>query len=326
MTDEDDGGDGGATALTVPPAKPARLVVARSLAAAAPGETVFVDQRGQSLSPRQVTTMKAVFWTFMVAAGALVGVLYADLFSPTVGVITAVAAELLAISRMRHWPAYRGAMAQAAAYQWEDARVALLALEAKRLPAGYRQPVQVVLAELDALLGQPQAAVDRLARTQTKRARWRGYGSRLLRCQAAWVRAGALATLGRFDEARRARDDLVEEAAAMTGASDRRRGDYLEMLVQLTELAIAAAADTPDALPDPDTLHQWARAALGRTRFGELLVSLAWAFHRRGDDDMARHLLAEAPSRIPRWSLDRTSPRLDAWAKERARAWGIDGV
>ena len=34
------------------------------------------------------------------------------------------------------------------------------------------------------------------------------------------------------------------------------------------------------------------------------------------DDDMARHLLAEAPSRIPRWSLDRTSPRLDAWAKD----------
>jgi hypothetical protein len=141
----------------------------------------------------------------------------------------------------------------------------------------------------------------------------------------AAVRSGALATLQRFDEARHARDQLVREAAAATGASARQRGDYLEMMVEATELTIAAAADTPDALPDDDTLHRWARAALGRTRFGEILVSLAWAFHRRGDDDMARHLLAEAPSRIPRWSLDKTSPRLDAWAKESARAWGIEG-
>ena len=86
------------------------------------------------------------------------------------------------------------------------------------------------------------------------------------------MRATALATLGRFEDARRARDLLVREAAAATGAADRPRGDYLEMLVQATELKIAADADAPDALPDNDTLHRWARAALGRTRFGEMLV------------------------------------------------------
>jgi hypothetical protein len=42
--------------------------------------------------------------------------------------------------------------------------------------------------------------------------------------------------------------------------------------------------------------------------FGDMLVTLAWAFHRRGHDDMSRHLLTEAPSRIPRWSLDKTLP------------------
>lgn len=47
-------------------------------------------------------------------------------------------------------------------------------------------------------------------------------------------------------------------------------------------------------------------------------------FDRRGDDDMARHLLAEAPSRIPRWSLDKTAPRLNAWASTTAAAWKID--
>ena len=87
---------------------------------------------------------------------------------------------------------------------------------------------------------------------------------------------------------------------------------------------IAAEADKPDVLPDDDTLHRWARSALGRTKFGELLVSLAWAFDRRGDDDMARHLLAEAPSRIPRWSLDKTAPRLNAWATTTAAAWKMD--
>ena len=139
------------------------------------------------------------------------------------------------------------------------------------------------------------------------------------------MKAEVLATLGRFEEARRARDELVREAAAATGASGRPRGDYLDMLVQGTELKIAADAETPDALPDDNTLHGWARAALGRSRFGDMLVSLAWAFHRRGDDDMARHLLAEAPSRIARSSLPQTSPRLHAWAQDRARAWGVDG-
>lgn len=61
------------------------------------------------------------------------------------------------------------------------------------------------------------------------------------------------------------------------------------MLVQSIELQVAAAADTPKALPDEDTLHRWARAALGRSKFGEMLVSLvvtallgAGARRRRG--------------------------------------------
>src|SRR5262249_53172065 len=95
-----------------------------------------------------------------------------------------------------------------------------------------------------------------------------------------------------------------------------RRGEVAEMLVQNVDLAIAFAADAPGELPDDETLHGWARAALLRSRFGETLISLAWAFHRRGDEEMARHLLDEAPSRIGRPSLHITSPRLHEWAKE----------
>jgi hypothetical protein len=54
-----------------------------------------------------------------------------------------------------------------------------------------------------------------------------------------------------------------------------------------------------------------------------MLVTLAWAFHRRGDDDMARHLLGEAPSRTPRSTLPATAPRLHAWAEERRVAWAL---
>ena len=310
---------------SAPPARSARLPVARSLADAAPGEMVFVNHRGQSLTTRQVTLAKARFWALLLTGGVTVGLVYGALISPFWGLLAGVAVELLALLKLRHWPAMRTALAQMAACRWEEAHASLVTLTEKRLPDGQQQTPQVMLAVLESLLGQPQQTLDRLDRVQADLLRWRG-SSRVLRCQAAAVRASALAALGRFDEARRVHEQLVREAAAATGAADRPRGDYLDMVVQASALGLAAAADTPDTLPDDDTLHRLARAALGRTRFGDMLVTLAWAFHRRGDDDMARHLLTEAPSRIPRSSLPQTSPRLHAWAQEKAREWEIDGL
>ena len=320
--DDDDGGGGASKALLAQPASTSRLPVARSLADAAVGEMVFVNPRGQTLTRRQVRASMAAYWALVAGGGVAVGLIYGVMISPTFGVLAGVGLQLVMLFKLRHWPAFRSALADVAACRWEAAHATLLALERKRTPAGRHPTGQVMLATLESLLGQPQQALDRIERAQPALAKLPP-GSRVLRCQAAAVRAAALATLGRFDDAWRVRDQLVREAAAASGGSDRPRGDYLEMLVQATELKIAADADAPDALPDTDTLHRWARAALGRTRFGEMLVSLAWAFHRRGDDDMARHLLAEAPSRTPRSSLETTSPRLDAWAKDRARAWGL---
>ena len=326
MVDEDDRGDD-TRALLAPPVKvnPSRLPVARSLADAAPGEMVIVNRHGQSLTTRQATRSTVASWAIIIASPVAVGFIYGALLSPLVGVVAGAALQLVTFFRLRHWPAMRGAIAHAVASQWEDAHAALLDLEKKRLPAHQRVTAQVLLAALEELLGQPQQAIDRLDRVHADLSTWRTR-SHVLRCQAASLKAEALATLGRLDEARRARDELVREAAAATGAPGRARGDYLEMIVQGAELKIAVEADTPDALPDDNTLHLWARAALGRSRFGEMLVSLAWAFHRRGDDDMARHLLAEAPSRIPRSSLPQTSPRLHAFAQEKAREWGIDAI
>ncbi len=317
-----DNRDGGAKPLPAQAGSPPRLVVARSLADASAGEMVFVNRRGQALTSRQIALAKLGSWGVVVTSGVLVGIVYGALVSPLVGVFSGVAVELLALVKLRHWPAFRTAMAHVAQCRWEEAHAELLVLEGKRLSAVYRATVQVVLAATEALLGQPQQAVDRIERMGPSATAWPG-ASHVLRCQAASLRAGALSTLGHFEDAWRAQHELVRAADAATGTSGRPRGDYLDMLVQATELQIAANADKPEALPDADTLHRWARAALGRSRFGEMLVSLAWAFHRRGDDDMARHLLAEAASRIPRWSLDKTTPALDAWAKTTARLWGL---
>ena len=180
--------------------------------------------------------------------------------------LAGVGLQLVMLFKLRHWPAFRSALADVAACRWEAAHSTLLALEGKRTPTGRHPTAQVMLATLESLLGQPQQALDRIERAQPALAKLTA-SSRVLRCQAAAVRAAALATLGRFDDAWRVRDQLVREAAAATGGANRPRGDYLEMLVQATELKIAADADTPDALPDDDTLHRWARAALGRTRF-----------------------------------------------------------
>jgi hypothetical protein len=322
MGDEDDNANGASAALLVPPVRTPRLRIAGSLADAAPGDMLYVNRRGQTLTTRQVTVVKVTTWTILLAGGPVMGLLYGAVLSPLAGLAAGAAVGLALLFNLRHWPALQAALAQFAAYQWEEARTALLALERKRMPPSQRQSVQVALASIDVQLGQPQRALDRLERVQPALSA-RG-SARVLRCYSAGTRAVAFAMLGRFDQARRARDELVREVAAATGTGARPRGDYFELLVDATELRIAAEADTPDALPDDDTLHRWARAALGRTTMGEMLVGLAWAVHRRGDDDMARHLLAEAPSRIPRWSLHVTSPRLDAWAKESARAWGIE--
>jgi hypothetical protein len=117
------------------------------------------------------------------------------------------------------------------------------------------------------------------------------------------LRARALIQLGRLMEARRVRASLDQGP----------RGEYFDLVRQELDLSLAFHADRPDDLPDDETLHAWARAALARTRFGEVVAYLAWAFERRGDAAMARHLAAEAPERLVGVPLADCAPRLDAW-------------
>jgi len=63
-----------------------------------------------------------------------------------------------------------------------------------------------------------------------------------------------------------------------------------------------------------------------RTHYGSMLLGLAWPFHLRGDDEQARHLLAEGWQRTLPQLLEQFAPRLHAWAEERRVAWGIEGT
>ena len=299
---------------------PARLPAARSIADARPGEVIYLDGKGRVVGPRRLTYIKVGAWGFMGLMVGTIGVMYGVWFSPIAGAAASLGMAAIVGFRLRYWPAFRAGMALMASFQWEAAYPALLALEGKTLPSAFRDNLQVALASLEYLLGRPQVALERVERWLARH-KHSTSPNRIfpMRWRAASLRANILAHLGRLDEARRQRDEL----AANFGRAPAPLSDFYQILLQSTNLGIAFDADGPDELPPDETLHEWARAALLRTQFGEMLVSLAWAFHRRGDDDMARHLLAEAPSRTPRSTLPTTAPRLHAWAEERRAAWAL---
>ncbi|HEU4408516.1 MAG TPA: hypothetical protein VFS43_24855 [Polyangiaceae bacterium] len=304
--------------VVAPKAKPPALIPAPSLAEAKPGELLLLDGRGNVVGPRQLALVKARSWGLVGLMVGGVGLLYAAMFGPAAGAAVAAFTAAAMGFQLRHWPAFRAAHALVANYQWEEAHAAFVALESKALPRGLRVAAAVTQSALDGLLGRAQSALERLDRVLPKlRGSWAGGGA-VQRWRAGCLRAAALARLGRLDEARRQRDEVATWARGR-GA----RGEFYAFMLESLELTIAVEADAPHELPDDATLHQWARGALLRTQYGEMLVSLAWAFHRRGDDAMARHLLAEAPSRMPRYSLHVTAPRLHAWAEERRAAWSL---
>ena len=120
--------------------------------------------------------------------------------------------------------------------------------------------------------------------------------------------------MGKVDAARTARADLE-------GAP---RGDYFALELALTDLVIAFAADDLGLLPADEELFEWAKVALGCSRFGTNLVLLAWALGGRNELDMEKLLLREAAPRLTTEFLRESFPRLATWYEERRVAVGAD--
>jgi hypothetical protein len=110
-----------------------------------------------------------------------------------------------------------------------------------------------------------------------------------------------LAQLGRVDEAKKARSELAT-------APD---GEYFLILKMNADLMIAFVSDRPDELPDE--LFDWAKVALETTTAELALALLAWAYIRRGDEDMGAHLLEAAGDRIEPKLFSRAYPKVYAW-------------
>jgi len=321
---DDDHDDARALERPAAPRAPA-LRMARSLADAKVGEVIMLGRGGEALGPRRATYARVLSGAVVGASVLGVCLVYAQLFSPLAGVAAGAATAGYVAFRLRHWFRFRNALALISNLRWEEAHAALLPLERKRLAPLFAAQVAATLAALEALLGHPEAALQRLDVLVPRLRRTRGPYSRLTRWRAELLRVSLLARLGRLDEARLQRDAVKAEIAAWEARRRRARGEYLEVALQGAELEVAFAAGSPAELPDHETLHAWARAALLRTQFGSLLVLLAWAFDERGDQDMARHLLEEAPSRMPRSPLPAAAPALHAWAERRRAAWASGG-
>jgi tetratricopeptide (TPR) repeat protein len=298
--------EAGEEALVATAARP-RLRVASSIATARAGEILAVDKRGRVLGTRQRRWANVTGWAVLGGSVALNGGLYAAMFSPTAGAVAALATAGFLYFRLRSWPAYRAAMALVAHSRWEEAHAELLRLNDKGLSRTTRRAARVTVGAIDQTLGRHQAALEWVDPVLADV----GHTQTVVRWQAETVRALALSQLGRLAEARRSLASFPSDGP-----------EYVELMRRGIALALAFEADAPESLPADEVLHEWARAALLRSKFGGSLISLSWAFHRRGDDDMARHLLAESTSRIPRPSLATAQPRLHAWAEERRAAWG----
>jgi hypothetical protein len=284
------------------------LVPARSVDSADVGQVMFINQRGDVVRPLWA---RAPRLAGTVAGGAIGLAVVAAVFTTSAGPLLGAGVLLGSgwmLWRLRHARAFRVAIGLAARGQRDDAYAAFLALQRKSLSAAFRDMVEMRLAGLETLRGAHGEAVRRLDALLPRLA---ARGRRADTWMAISGRAELAVITGDLDLGRRLQEELKGAPA----------GDFYELLKQSLALMIAFHGDTPATLPDDVTLHEWARAALGRTRFGGMLVTLSWAFLRRGDEPMARHLLSEAPSRLVGSYLPEAYPKLQAWMEQQTEAW-----
>lgn len=86
-----------------------------------------------------------------------------------------------------------------------------------------------------------------------------------------------------------------------------------EVLTGQSLTRVMFALCDPSSSPSEETLHDWARQALEYSHTGVEVAAIGWAFERRGDEDMARFLAAEATTRLHYPYLATWWPSLHQW-------------
>jgi len=290
---------------------PVRFRLARSLKAAEVGEVMALDERGDVVDPRRSQIYGARLWLGAAAIGGLGWASVATLggaaflgpafFAACVGIMAWESRRLGDLKR---------AIALAAAGRRDEAAAAFTALESRRTSPALRATIDYWIGSLSWQRGDLDEAQRRFEAALVICRQSRRLD--VLRWIVDFSRAQLLAVRGEVERAARLRAELDE-------APD---GDYFRLARMLTDLSIAFHRGSPDRLPED--LYDWAREALEMTRFGHGLVLLAWAFATRGDQDMAAHLLREAPERLEASFLAECDPALHRWMEERRAEWKLD--
>jgi len=106
-----------------------------------------------------------------------------------------------------------------------------------------------------------------------------------------------------------------EGEAAVEAAMKAPDGEYYATLKLGLAVLRAFVTDQPESLGSDDELHDRVRVALRYNHDGMTVALLGWAYERRGDADMAAHMVAEAPARFL-WGaelIERMHPRVWTW-------------
>jgi hypothetical protein len=286
--------------------------VSTSLDTAKPGEVLLLDDQGQVLPPHAMRRAAIVGWGViggLVAIGTVAG---AAIAGPIIGAATGAAALATLAWHARAGREFRRALAMASAGRRDDALAAVAALERRHLGEQFPPFIDYLSGKLEWQRGNFDGALRRYERARAILAQRKRHRGMYWVC--SFDRAQLLAAMGRVDVARTARIEL-EQAP---------RGDYFTMELALTDLMIAFHAGSVVDLPDDGELYDWAKAALRTSRFGVSVVLLAWAFKERGEPDMARHLLREAPARLETEFLGECAPKVAAWLAEQPAATDDD--
>ncbi len=286
--------------------------LARSLEEASVGQVMMLDQHGDVLSPGRIRWIWARSWLTAGAMGAALGMSSALLFGSALFGGAAVGLYAGAfLWQLRHRSALRRVLALCAAGRRDEAQRALDRLEAQKLPHQYRPIIDMLSGNLAFLRGEFEPALDRYEQVIQ---RYRPTGRQTphpIYWICAFNRVQLLASSGQLERARELRPELDSAP----------HGAYFEMDRMLTDLLLAFHSGDDSGL-DGD-LYEWAKAALKTNRFGLNVVLLAWTFHRRGDDEMARMLLLEAPPRLSGHFLADSAPRVHAWMEAKRAEWQI---
>jgi hypothetical protein len=283
----------------IPESSTALAPLARTLEEALPGSMVFVNGRGDVISPANARMRQLLGYSSSAAVGAFLVGFCTSLFG------WEGAAASSAYLAYGLWNLREG---RRAARAWRliagnptQAEAILSPLSRGRWrPSWVRAGAHAALAHLAVLRGDDESALTHYRAALAAYARGANGG----RAQARTARHGeifALVNLGRVGEAR----------ATLNALGPLPAGNYLRFQRWSCELYVCFA-EGQHAI-DADELHQRSRAALRLSSGGALIALCAWAHAHLGDHDQAAHLLAEARERADSAQIARRTPKLDAW-------------